>query len=138
MKYFNHFSCREFFPNCSDTEIATCFRDGLADNLLTLIEFLDEFRTFIALPIRITSSFRDYNHNVRVGGAKLSQHLCGSAIDFCCLSLPIEALALRLKDFLEETAFKDLLGQVIIYKSRNFIHVALRSPMHKQLVISYE
>lgn len=136
MNYFSHFLSKELFPNCSVSEIGECFQNGFADNLLNLVSLLDEFRDFVNLPVVITSSFRNNIHNDRVGGKKLSQHLCGSAIDFSVTGLEFERVKLLFKHFLEKTAFKDMIGQVLFYNKREFIHVALRSPSHKSLTYS--
>lgn len=136
MNYFSHFLSKELFPNCSAVEIGECFQNGFADNVLNLVSLLDEFRDFVKQPVIITSSFRNDSHNSRVGGKKLSQHLCGSAIDFQVKDFTFERVKLLFKHFLEKTAFKDMVGQVLFYNKREFIHVALRCPSHKSLTYS--
>lgn len=139
MLYFEHFNCREFFPNCSNEEISQCFRTGLFDNLLFLLMVLDGFRDYINRPIIITSSFRNDEHNKRVGGSPTSQHLLASAIDFICPSLPFESLVLHLQDFAKESALKRYLGQVIFYHKRKFIHLGLCASSHPNLTfLHYE
>lgn len=135
--YFNYFSCREFFPNCSDDEIVECIRSGLFDNLLTLVMVLDGFRDAVNVPLRITSSFRSPEHNRRVGGSTTSQHMSASAIDFCSPVLNSNSLALHLRDFLQKSALDKFVGQIIVYKSKNFIHLALSTPKHPKSYFYY-
>ena len=42
---------------------------------------LDMLRTIYNIPMIITSGFRCKNYNVKVGGAKDSQHMLGRAVD---------------------------------------------------------
>lgn len=138
MKYFEHFSCKEFFPNCSEREIYLCFNNGYFDNILVLFMVLDSFRESLNRPIIVTSTFRNYEHNKRVGGSSTSQHLLGCAIDFTCPSLPFETLVLHFKDFCKESALVRFLGQVIFYYKSKFIHVGLCTPSHSGLTFQYE
>lgn len=139
MLYFEHFSCKEFFPNCSVSEICDCLRNGYFDNILFLLMVLDAFRDFINKPIIITSTYRDENHNKIVGGSPTSQHLVGCAIDFVCPKIPFETLVYLFHDFCKESALDRFLGQVIFYHKSKFIHFGLRTPAHSQLkVIHYE
>lgn len=133
MMYFENFTTREVLSNCSDSEIVTCFREGFFDNLLYLLMVLDTFRCEIEKPIVITSSYRNEEHNKRVGGSPTSQHLCGSAIDFKCDMIPFESLVFMFKEFCERSALRRFLGQVIFYHKRHFIHVGLCAPSHSKL-----
>lgn len=46
-----------------------------------MIEALDRVRAAVGHPLRITSGYRDPEHNARVGGAKHSRHMVGDAVD---------------------------------------------------------
>lgn len=46
-----------------------------------LVEKLDALRGLLGRPIKISSSYRDPEHNAVVGGAEGSQHLSGHAVD---------------------------------------------------------
>jgi len=48
------------------------------------LESLDELRHLVAMPLRITSSYRSPDYNASVGGAKKSMHLHGRAVDIAC------------------------------------------------------
>ena len=130
MQYFQHFACNEFFPNCSQSDIGYCVSFRMLDNLLNLLQVLDCFRSKLGFPIIITSTYRSYFHNKEVGGSPTSQHLTASAIDFSCPRFDFEGLCLQFEDFLKESAFKNLVGQVIFYHKRKFIHFGLRTPRH--------
>ncbi len=46
-----------------------------------LIEKLEKFRDIVGKPIKIISGYRCPDHNHKVGGAKSSQHMAGTAVD---------------------------------------------------------
>lgn len=135
--YFRHFKIRELFNDCTSNEVCKCVREGHIDHLLTLLSVLDEFREEFGNSIVVTSSFRDFHHNKRVGGVSNSQHMLGQAIDFKSCSAPFETMVLAFKSFLESSALRRFIGQVIIYKQKQFIHVGLRTEIHKQLMFMY-
>ena len=132
MEYeYQYFTMSEVFTNCSDSEIALCCRTNCLDSLLVLLRFLDEFRDFIESPIVLNSTFRDFNHNKRVGGVVTSQHLLGQAIDFSTPKMPNDITILKLKEFIRMSPMSVSLSQVIFYN--NFIHIGLRTQSHKIL-----
>lgn len=137
MQYFNHFSCKEFFPNCNQSEILTCIKEGHFDNLLTLFMVLDNLREYLNRPIRITSTYRDIMHNMAVGGVETSQHLYGGAIDFVC-DIQFETLVYYVCEFFNKSALQRYVGQLIFYHKRKFIHIGLSTPKHKFQVLHYE
>lgn len=137
MNYFTYFSCKEFFPSCTDAEIAKCFKDGLFDNLLTLLQVLDCFRDSLGYPIIITSTYRDWAHNMCVGGSSTSQHMAGSAIDFKCSKVPFDSLVHLFDVFLQKSALSRYVGQVLCYHKSQFIHFALRTPKHPFLLFKH-
>lgn len=54
-------------------------------NLKLLCEnILQKVRRYIAAPVVITSGFRNNDLNAAIGGATLSQHKLGEAVDFKC------------------------------------------------------
>lgn len=46
-----------------------------------VVQGLDNVRSIVGHPIRITSGYRDEKHNHRIGGATKSQHVEGTAVD---------------------------------------------------------
>ena len=48
------------------------------------LETLDELRHLVAMPLKITSSYRSPSYNKSVGGASKSMHLQGRAVDIAC------------------------------------------------------
>lgn len=92
-------------------------------NLIYLTDMLlQPLRDFIG-PINITSGYRCKEVNAIVGGANLSQHLHGQAVDFVC------------KDFLKAISFlkNKTFDQLIIYDS--FIHVSLTTSFNRKQII---
>lgn len=71
-KLSEHFSSNEFTCRC-----------GCGANQVSaeLIKVLEDARTHFAVPITIVSGRRCPAHNAKVGGAKSSQHLLGTAAD---------------------------------------------------------
>lgn len=136
MDYFEHFKVSELFINNSDSDIITCVRSGYIDSLLLLVMCLDSFRQTYNIPIRITSSYRNKEHNKRVGGVATSQHLIGQAVDFTCINFDFKSFSHLFMEFLKtKGAWDAFIGQVIIYTNRHFIHMGLRSLSHKKMEI---
>lgn len=73
-------------------------------------------------PVTITSGYRAPALNLALDGSGTSQHTVMEAVDFRVRDLP-QALAV----LLAHRAERPVLGQVIYYPKRGFIHVALSS-----------
>lgn len=100
---------------------------------------LDVFRDCVGSPIKVTSTYRDYEHNKLVGGSSTSQHLYAAAIDFCMVSMPFKTAQYFLTDFLQKSALEQYLGQVVFYHKREFFHIGLRTQNHNFLqILHYE
>jgi hypothetical protein len=56
----------------------------IVENLRLLAQGLEQVRMLIGLPLEISSGYRCPELNMRVGGAKTSQHTKGQAADFTC------------------------------------------------------
>lgn len=137
---FQFFKISELFSNCSRGEVLECIKSNSIDSLLKLLMVLDSFRCSVNLPLFITSSYRDEDHNKRVGGSLTSQHRLGQAIDFCTLKdFEFESFILLFRDFIKSSALNIYLGQIIFYHKRKFIHIGLRTKSHPTLTfIHYE
>jgi uncharacterized protein YcbK (DUF882 family) len=68
-----HFDRREFACQCMG-----CGQDQVDYELVMVLERL---RSHIRQPIKITSGNRCHEHNMRVGGSKISQHMWSKAAD---------------------------------------------------------
>ena len=119
----NFFKLNEFFPHCSPKEINdVAGSPQMSANLYRLWGLLYLLRMALKAPIVINSGYRDKEHNRRVGGVATSQHLKMEAVDVTCHTSELtEKLAMMIAFDLESNS----VGQVIYYKNRNFIHIAL-------------
>jgi uncharacterized protein YcbK (DUF882 family) len=93
---------------------------------LLAIMILQPIRDFMGAKIKILSGKRSYELNKKVRGAKNSDHLTGSAVDFTIKNYH------NLQNIY--TACNDIIGgrfgQFLYYQNRNFIHVSLPSRKH--------
>lgn len=136
MRLFKYFTIEELFTNCSNMEkIQIITKDENFIKLGKLFRFLDHLRDIIGSPIVVTSTFRDFEHNKRVGGVENSQHTLAEAVDF----------KIKNVNFTDENTYNlitciianlndnamQLLGQVIIYDT--FIHISLKNQTHQNL-----
>ena len=56
-------------------------QDGACDMGSAFLEALEHYRRHLGRPVHLTSGYRSVADNQRVGGAPLSQHLYGRAVD---------------------------------------------------------
>ena len=84
-----------------------------------LLELLDTIREIVNYPLIITSGFRCVPYNTKVGGAKLSYHTQGIAVDISTANLTGNQKHLLLQECL-----KRFNGVGI---SNNYIHVDRRN-----------
>lgn len=84
------------------------------------VNVLEPLRTKIGHGLRITSGYRSAAYNARVGGAKKSQHVDGTAADIACAGddeqIDMLAIALQIQGC----------GGGGLYPGRNFIHLDVR------------
>ena len=76
MKENQYFKRYEFECRCGKCQLPS---NVPSDELITI---LTEIREHFGQCLRINSGYRCPEHNARVGGAKSSQHVAGSAADF--------------------------------------------------------
>lgn len=85
-----YFTLREIFRNCTPAEIRKAQRNyEVQKNISILRIVLNEVRDFVNEPIIVTSWYRDFEHNKRVGGVRNSHHLTGGAADITCSNLDV-------------------------------------------------
>jgi hypothetical protein len=85
MRITEHFTFEEFVRTARCPELQEENRaSGAAflHNYLALGKELEKIREQFARPIFITSGYRCHALNAAVGGANMSQHLVGAAVDF--------------------------------------------------------
>lgn len=117
-KFFHYF---EFLRNCTVKEVAEILDDpDIFDNFETIVHTIDKIRGLCGFPIFINSSYRNAEHNRKVGGVLSSQHLTASACDFTFNDFDsnLDRVLKVISEF-----YKSSIGQVIIYK--NFVHIGL-------------
>lgn len=132
----NYFELAEFFEKCSSKEIFEVINNReKSASLLRLWQLMNRLRYWLKFPILVNSGYRGREHNKRVGGVFNSQHCYMQAVDVTCGSVYIldllwNILTTRVDLFHE-------VGQVIYYKKRRFIHIALPNEKHPCRTILY-
>lgn len=77
-----YFSLYEIFSKNDKSELIDLIQDpAKVANMQSLLSILDNLREDFGKPIIITSFYRNYSHNHRVGGVKTSKHLRAAAVD---------------------------------------------------------
>ena len=77
-----YFSLDEILAKNDRSELIDLIQDpAKVANMQSLLAVLDELREDFGKPIIINSFYRDFSHNLRVGGVKTSKHLRGAAVD---------------------------------------------------------
>lgn len=103
----------------------------ITNNVIQLCVYLSELRQLFGSAIVVNSGVRTPEHNLSIGGSPTSQHLFGSAADITVTfrgSATVEQLLYLIRDHEQLTKpMYRVLGQVIYYPERKFIHVALKS-----------
>ena len=91
-----------------------------------LLDLLQELRNTLDKPVIINSGYRSKEHNEKVGGAKRSQHLEGTAVDISLRNLDYSAkeLAIFVKNSAEDIGVgAENLG---LGYADSFLHVDVR------------
>lgn len=111
LRFTEHFSCAEMACKCC----GCCLMNPV------LMHSLEKLRNLIRKPIHVLSGFRCYKHNLEVGGAKHSRHLCGDAADIVIDGMTVTEMryaAEKIKFFYE--------GGIGTYQKQGFVHVDVR------------
>lgn len=129
-----NFSINELLRYCSIVERNQLFSNNeLSCNFIELAYFVIHLRRYIGLPLIINSTYRSLSHNQKTSGSSsTSQHLVSAAFDIACSDM--SALINGIKTLNSKL---QILGQVIVYRKRGFIHIALKSIKYPVCTISY-
>lgn len=84
---------------------------------------LQPLRNRLGVPLTINNGYRTPEHNIKVGGARNSQHMKGQAVDFTCYNLNMAYIILETMEF----------DQLIWY--RNFIHISYNLGKNRNQII---
>lgn len=99
------FECRCKYEHCRSSYISP-----------KLIDAYEKLRLKIGRPLTITSGHRCSEHNFKVGGATMSQHLRGYAVDISTVNLN--------QNIVEKLAIES--GFTFVKRYANFIHLDVR------------
>ena len=104
--------------------IDNIFDSGIIINMCMLTHrILQPLRDKLRMPLTINSGYRTPEHNLKVGGARNSQHMKGQAVDFTCYDLNMAYTILETMEF----------DQLILYK--NFIHISYNLGLNRNQII---
>lgn len=132
MKYFSY---SEFFKSdvAEKHQVKNIPDDAQLSQVLgnikaLVLNVLDPLRAMIARPIIITSGYRSQRVNELVGGSKTSQHLSGKAAD-----IHVQGYTPQQMDMVYRTIqmYYDF-DQLILYPSKNIIHVSWNGDKNRQ------
>lgn len=106
-----------------------------ASRAVDLAATFEAIRTELGgLPIAINSAYRTSEYNRRIGGAKLSQHVMGRALDIRHSTLKSQAVFLRIRHMAAEGRLP-LLGGIGLY--RTFVHIDVRPKTSGRVAVWY-
>lgn len=118
MKITNNFNLEEFDSKCGremPSEVVT--------NIIELAKNLQVLRDEVKKSIQITSGYRSPEHNAKVKGAKLSQHITGMAADIKVSGMTPKQVAEVIERLIAEKKMKE--GGIGIYKT--WLHYDIRN-----------
>jgi uncharacterized protein YcbK (DUF882 family) len=118
MKITNNFSLQEFNSKCG-REMPT----NVMVNIIELAKNLQVLRDEVKKSIQITSGYRSPEHNAKVKGAKLSQHITGMAADIKVAGMTPKQVAEVIERLIAEKKMKE--GGIGIYKT--WVHYDIRN-----------
>ena len=117
MQVTKNFNLNEFNSKCGRP-----MPENIKKNVIELIHNLQVIRDEVKVPISITSGYRSPEHNSKVKGAKDSQHVKGTAVDFKVQGLKPKEVALIVERLIKEGKIKQ--GGIGIYPS--WVHYDIR------------
>jgi uncharacterized protein YcbK (DUF882 family) len=110
MKITNNFSLQEFDSKCGRE-----MPSQVVTNIIELAKNLQVLRDEVKKSIQITSGYRSPEHNSKVKGAKLSQHITGMAADIKVAGMTPKQVAEVIERLIAEKKMKE--GGIGIYKT---------------------
>ena len=116
---FSQMAARRGIDNTPSLEVVA--------HLTTLAEGLENVRTLLGAPIRITSGYRSPALNDAVGGAKNSAHKEGYAADFICPSFGPTISVVKAIDL------SDIRFDQLIYEG-TWVHISFDPDMRRQVL----
>ena len=117
MQVTKNFNLKEFNSKCGRP-----MPENIKKNIIEMIHNLQVIREEVKVPISITSGYRSPEHNAKVKGAKDSQHVKGTAVDFKVQGLKPKEVALIVERLIKEGKIKQ--GGIGIYPS--WVHYDIR------------
>lgn len=107
-------------------------------HLNELIELLEDFRTSVGCPIRITSGYRCPKLNKLVKGSPTSAHLIGYAADMQPIGISFDEFKKRALKW--QNATNRTFDQLIIEKSKTsqWIHLGMYNQSHEQRGMTFK
>jgi uncharacterized protein YcbK (DUF882 family) len=110
MKITNNFNLEEFDSKCGRE-----MPSQVVTNIIELAKNLQVLRDEVKKSIQITSGYRSPEHNAKVKGAKLSQHITGMAADIKVSGMTPKQVAEVIERLIAEKKMKE--GGIGIYKT---------------------
>jgi uncharacterized protein YcbK (DUF882 family) len=110
MKITNNFNLEEFDSKCGRE-----MPSQVVTNIIELAKNLQVLRDEVKKSIQITSGYRSPEHNAKVKGAKLSQHITGMAADIKVAGMTPKQVAEVIERLIAEKKMKE--GGIGIYKT---------------------
>ena len=117
MQVTKNFNLNEFNSKCGRP-----MPENIKKNIIEMIHNLQVIRDEVKVPISITSGYRSPEHNAKVKGAKDSQHVKGTAVDFKVQGLTPKQVAPIVERLIKEGKIKQ--GGIGIYPS--WVHYDIR------------
>jgi uncharacterized protein YcbK (DUF882 family) len=117
MQVTKNFNLNEFNSKCGRP-----MPENIKKNIIELIHNLQVIRDEVKVPISITSGYRSPEHNAKVKGAKDSQHVKGTAVDFKVQGLTPKQVAVIVERLIKEGKIKQ--GGIGVYPS--WVHYDIR------------
>ena len=117
-----HFRWKEML-RCNRWKVHAFPTDIQYLNILKLIKAVEEVRHYLDEPMYVTSGLRPPLYNEMIGGARMSAHKIGMAMDFACKKIKAD----RIRELLEPV-LDDFNIRMEKNKGSNWVHIDIREP----------